>query len=325
MKPSSALPQTSLFTVSSDHGGKRLDVFLSSQLPSFSRSQVQSLIKEGNVVPQFPAKSIKAGMTVLEGQAFQVTVPASRPSDIPAQAFSLDIVFEDDDLLVVNKPVGLVVHPGAGNPDHTLINALVAHCPGLAGVGGVQRPGLVHRLDKDTSGLLVVAKTDAAYKSLVKQLRYRKLSREYLGIAKGKVEGAGKIDAPIGRHVSARKKMAVRAESGKAAVTHFRILSSAEKASLLHLKLETGRTHQIRVHLQYIHHPILGDEVYGGVDEAATRQMLHAFRLSFQHPQTGLSKGFSAPPPLDFEKCLSTMGLPIPKWKDVQWQRPEKA
>lgn len=324
MKPSSATPQTSLFTVSAAHGGKRLDVFLSSQLPSFSRSQVQALIKEGGVVPQFPAKAVKASLTVLEGQVFQVIVPVSRPADIPAQALSLDIVFEDDDLLVVNKPVGLVVHPGAGNPDHTLINALIAHCPGLAGVGGVKRPGLVHRLDKDTSGLLVVAKTDVAYKSLVKQLRYRKLNREYLGIAKGKVEGFGKIDAPIGRHVVARKKMAVRAESGKAAVTHFRALASTEKASLLHLKLETGRTHQIRVHLLYIHHPILGDEVYGGSEEAAGRQMLHAFRLSFQHPQTGLPKSFFVPPPPDFEQCLSTLGIPTPKWKDVHWQQPEK-
>lgn len=321
MKPSSTSPQTSLFTVSAAQGGQRLDVFLSAQLPSFSRSQVQALIKEGNVVPQFPVKAVKTGMTVLEGQAFQVTVPASRPPDIPAQAFSLNIVFEDDDLLVVNKPVGLVVHPGAGNPDHTLINALIAHCPGLAGVGGVQRPGLVHRLDKDTSGLLVVAKTDTAYKSLVKQLRYRKLNREYLGIAKGKVEGSGKIDAPIGRHVSARKKMAVRAENGKAAVTHFRTLAAHEKASLLHLKLETGRTHQIRVHLQYIHHPILGDEVYGGAEEGVGRQMLHAFRLSFQHPQTGILKGFFATPPPDFEKCLLAQGIPAPTWKNVEWEK----
>jgi 23S rRNA pseudouridine1911/1915/1917 synthase len=320
MKPSSSSTQSTLFTVPLEQGGERLDVFLSSQLPSFSRSQVQTLIKEGNVVPQFPVKAVKAGMRVLEGQAFQVTVPPSQKSDIPSQAISLDIVFEDDDLLVINKPAGLVVHPGAGNPDHTLINALVAHCPDIAGVGGVQRPGLVHRLDKDTSGLLVVAKTDTAYKSLTKQLRYRKLSREYLGIVKGKVEGRGTVDAPVGRHVSARKKMAVRPESGKKAVTHFRTLESNEKASLMHLKLETGRTHQIRVHLQYIHHPIWGDEVYGGPTVPANRQMLHAFRLSFQHPRTDVLKDFFDPPPQDFEECLSALDLQVPSWEKVEWR-----
>lgn len=324
MKPSSPSPQSKLFTVPPEQGGERLDVFLSSQMSSFSRSQVQALIKEGHIVPQFPVKAIKAGMRVLEGQTFRVTIPPSQKSDIPSQAILLDIVFEDDDLLVINKPAGLVVHPGAGNPDHTLINALVAHCPDITGVGGVQRPGLVHRLDKDTSGLLVVAKTDAAYKSLVKQLRYRKLSREYLGIVKGKVEGRGTVDAPVGRHVSARKKMAVRPESGKKAVTHFSTLESNEKASLLHLKLETGRTHQIRVHLQYIHHPIWGDEVYGGPTASVNRQMLHAFRLSFQHPQTGSIKGFFAPPPLDFEECLSAFDLQIPSWKKVEWRETER-
>ncbi len=322
MNPSSASPQTAFLTVPPGQNGERLDVFLSSQMPSFSRTQVQALIKEGNVTPQFQVKSIKAGMKVLEGQAFQVRVPPSRKPDLPAQAVSLDIVFEDGDVLVLNKPAGLVVHPGAGNPDRTLINALIAHCPDLAGVGGVQRPGLVHRLDKDTSGLLVAAKTDLAYQSLVKQLRYRRLGREYLGIAKGKLTGRGTVDAPIGRHVSARKKMAVRAESGKKAVTYFRTLGSNEKASLLHLKLETGRTHQIRVHLQYIHHPILGDEVYGGPAGAAPRQMLHAFRIAFQHPATGSTKEFLAPPPKDFEDCLAALGIPLFPWKKIVWEKP---
>jgi 23S rRNA pseudouridine1911/1915/1917 synthase len=319
MKPSSTSPQNALFTVPAAQSGKRLDVFLSTQLPSFSRSQVQALIKGGNVAAQFQVRSIKPSMTVLEGQTFQVSVPPAQKPDIPSQGLSLDIVFEDDDLLVINKPAGLVVHPGAGNPDHTLINALIAHCPGIAGVGGVQRPGLVHRLDKDTSGLLVVAKTDLAYKSLVKQLRYRKLSREYLGIVKGTMAGRGKVEAPIGRHVSARKKMAVRPETGKKALTHFRTLEQNEKSSLIHLKLETGRTHQIRVHLQFIHHPILGDQVYGGSEDSASRQMLHAFRLSLQHPQTGVFKSFFVPPPEDFENCLSGVGLQIPSWEKIEW------
>lgn len=321
MNPSSTSPQTAFFTVASAQNGERLDVFLSSQLPAFSRSQVQALIKAGNVVPQFPVKSVKASMAVAEGQAFQVTVPPSQKADLPAQAFALDILFEDEDVLVLNKPAGLVVHPGAGNPDHTLINALIAHCPDLAGVGGVQRPGLVHRLDKDTSGLLVVAKSDLAYQGLVKQLRYRKLSREYLGLAKGKVEGRGTVDAPIGRHVSARKKMAVRPEGGKKAVTYFRTLEANETASLLHLKLETGRTHQIRVHLQYIHHPILGDEVYGGPLGPAQRQMLHAFRLSFLHPRSGSVKEFFVAPPKDFEDSLKAVGLSTHEWKKIEWEK----
>ena len=320
MKPSSTSPQVGVFTVPAGQGGRRLDVFLASQLPSFSRSQVQALLKDGRVTAQFPVKSLKAGMVVLEGQAYQVNIPPSEKSDLAAQSLPLDIVFEDDHLLVINKPAGLVVHPGAGNPDHTLINALLAHCPDITGVGGIRRPGLVHRLDKDTSGLLVAAKTDAAYQSLVKQLRYRQVGREYLGIVKGELEGKGKVDAPIGRHASARKKMAVRPEGGKGAVTRFAVLQSNEKAGLLHLKLETGRTHQIRVHLQYIHHPILGDEVYGGASEDAARPMLHAFRLAFRHPLTGTEKSFFAAPPNDFEDCLRALGMASRPWKGLVWE-----
>ncbi len=319
MKPSSTTAQTALITVQPGEGGKRLDVFLSAQLKAFSRNQAQVLIKEGHVIPQFPVKALKVSLIVLEGQTFQVNIPPSKKSDIKAQDIKLDIVFEDASLLVINKPVGMVVHPGAGNPDKTLINALMAHCPDIAGVGGVQRPGLVHRLDKDTSGLLVVAKTDAAYKSLVKQLRYRKLSREYLGIVKGEVEGPGVVNAPLGRHFVSRKRMAVLPEGGKIAVTHFAVLGKAEKASLLHLKLETGRTHQIRVHMQYIHHPILGDAVYGGGSDLAPRQMLHAFRLSFQHPKTGITKTYTVLPPVDFEECLVMLGIDPPEWKDLVW------
>jgi 23S rRNA pseudouridine1911/1915/1917 synthase len=320
MKPSSTTAQVTVLTVPPGQAGKRLDVFLVSQLPSFSRNQVQALIEKGQVVPEFPVKSMKSGLMVLEGQSFKITIPPSQKTDIPAQPLSLDIVFEDKDLLVIHKPVGLVVHPGAGNPDQTLMNALVAHCPNMMGVGGVQRPGLVHRLDKDTSGLLVAAKSDVAYKSLVKQLKSRKLSREYLGIVKGSLAGKGTVDAPVGRHASARKKMAVRPETGKPAITHFRVLKSTEAASLLHLKLETGRTHQIRVHMAYIHHPIVGDRVYGGESDLAGRQMLHAFRLSFQHPRTGITKTYSVNPPKDFSDCLSKEGIPAPQWKKVVWK-----
>ncbi len=296
-----------------------MDIFLVSRLGAFSRTQIQGLIQKGLVVPNFPIKGLKAGLEVAEGQSFTVTVPPSEKTDIPPQYLSLDIVFEDANLLVINKPVGLVVHPGAGNQDKTLMNALVAHCPDLVGVGGVQRPGLVHRLDKDTSGLLVVAKTDLAYKSLVKQLKGRKLNREYLGIVKGTLTGKGKVDAPIARHATARKKMAVRPESGKRAVTHFYSLETTESASLVHLKLETGRTHQIRVHMAFIKHPILGDSVYGDDSGGAKRQMLHAFRLCFSHPKTGRVKEFFTKPPKDFDAALKIKNIKIPNWEKVRW------
>jgi 23S rRNA pseudouridine1911/1915/1917 synthase len=240
-------------------------------------------------------------------------------TDIQPQPLSLDIVFEDEELLVLNKPAGLVVHPGAGNPDHTLINALVAHCPDIQGVGGVQRPGLVHRLDKDTSGLLAVAKTDAAYRGLVGQLKTRKLSREYLALVKGKLEEEGTVDAAIGRHLHARKRMAVRPESGKEAVTHFMPIQVKEEVSLLLLKLETGRTHQIRAHMDFIGHPVLGDAVYGGGSTAAERQMLHAFRISFVHPKTRKKVQLQADPPEDFVRCVETMGFKVRNWKKIKW------
>jgi len=248
LEPSSATAQTAVVTVPFEWGGKRLDVFLVSQLPGFSRTQVQALIEAGRVEAKFKVKAVKSNLLVVEGNSFQVSIPPAEKTDIPAEKMKLDIVHEDRSVIVINKPVGLVVHPGAGNPSHTLINALVAHCPDLTGVGGVKRPGLVHRLDKDTSGLLVVAKNDRAYKSLTLQLKDRALSREYLGIVKGNLAGKGVVDAAIGRHTMARKKMAVQAETGKKAVTHFWALTSNETASLLLLKLETGRTHQIRVH-----------------------------------------------------------------------------
>jgi 23S rRNA pseudouridine1911/1915/1917 synthase len=196
----------------------------------------------------------------------------------------------------------------------------MSHCPGIVGVGGIQRPGLVHRLDKDTSGLLVVAKSDLAYRSLVRQLKSRSLSREYIGIVEGSLHERGTIDAAIGRHAAARKKMAVRPESGKVSVTHFVSLGNNEKASLLHLKLETGRTHQIRVHMAYIHHPILGDALYGGSPDLAGRQMLHAIRLSFKHPKTGITRSFYAPPPKDLLECLKKTGLKASRWSTLRWK-----
>jgi 23S rRNA pseudouridine1911/1915/1917 synthase len=306
--------------VGSGQKGWRLDVFLASSISEFSRTRIRALIEDGRITAEFPAKEIKPSLIVEEGQSFRVKIPPSTPTDIPAQAIRLDILFEDDDILVINKPAGLVVHPGAGNPDKTLLNALVAHCPGIVGVGGVQRPGLVHRIDKDTSGLLAVAKTGKAYRSLVRQLAGRKLSREYLGIVKGFLQEKGMVDAPIGRHAFARKRMAVRAETGKQAVTHFQTLQANDKASLLYLKLETGRTHQIRVHMDFIKHPILGDRVYGEDSGWANRQMLHAFRLTLKHPLSGEPKIFTASPPADFLECLSKMEMGFRQWNELSWE-----
>jgi 23S rRNA pseudouridine1911/1915/1917 synthase len=319
VKPTPAESEKIVVSVGPAQKGLRLDVFLASQLSEFSRSRIRALIEEGRVTAEIPAKEIKPSLTVMEGQAYRISIPPPAPTDIPAQAIRLDILFEDEEILVINKPAGLVVHPGAGNPDKTLLNALVAHCPHITGVGGVQRPGLVHRIDKDTSGLLAIAKTGKAYRSLVRQLAGRKLSREYLGIVKGLLNEKGMVDAAIGRHPSARNRMAVRAETGKHAITHFQTLQANARASLLHLKLETGRTHQIRVHMEFIKHPILGDRVYGEDSGWAPRQMLHALRLTLKHPLSGDPKTFTAPPPEDFLESLQKMGLESKKWEELSW------
>jgi 23S rRNA pseudouridine1911/1915/1917 synthase len=320
LEPSSKKTQTAILVVPPEQDAKRLDRFLVSEMQGFSRTQVQALIEAGKVEALFKIKAVRSNFIVSKGQSFQVNVPASQKTDIQPENIELDVVYEDRSLIVINKPKGLVVHPGAGNPSHTLINALVAHCPDIAGVGGVKRPGLVHRLDKDTSGLLVVAKTDVAYKQLVKQLKTRTLSREYLGIVKGSLAEKGTVDAAIGRHSLARKKMAVQSETGKHSITHFLCLASNAEASLMLLKLETGRTHQIRVHMSYIHHPILGDSIYGGESSLIDRQMLHAFRLSFKHPRTGITKSFYAAPPKDFVETLAKVNLLAPKWHYVRWK-----
>jgi len=307
------------FTVPPDATGARLDVFLASCLPDLSRARVQRLIADGHVKGSSPHHHLKASNTVMEGDTFSVALPEPGPTDIPAQKIPLDVAYEDADLLVINKAVGLVAHPGAGNPDQTLVNALVAHCPGIEGVGGVRRPGLVHRLDKDTSGLLVAAKNDLAYHGLVRQLKVRDVHRLYVAIAKGELKGAGTIDAPIGRSPNDRKKMAVRTADGKEARTRFLSLEAGEDASLVMCKLDTGRTHQIRAHMAYIKHPLLGDDLYGGLTTHADRQMLHAFRLAFAHPRTRRKMDLVAAPPRDFLETLKRMHLRAPDWKTLQW------
>ena len=313
-----------LFSVEPDDARTRLDVFLAARLAPMSRSRVARMIAEGAVTVN--GAPCDARTLVRPGQTVAFTIPPSRAAAPQPQARDLDILYEDDHLLVLDKPAGLVVHPGAGNPDGTLVNALLARPGFVSTIGGVERPGIVHRLDKDTSGLMVVAKTDDAHGALVRALGERRVVRVYHALALRVFdEPSGTIDAPLGRHPVDRLRMAVRPEgnggrAGKPAVTHWRVLakSAAAPVSLVECRLATGRTHQIRVHLTHSGHPILGDTLYGGgglraadiaggstpairaVLKTAARQMLHARALAFDHPVTGEKLSFEREPPADF-------------------------
>lgn len=276
-----------------EYGGLRLDQALAKLLPEYSRSRLQEWVAQGLVT--LNGASATSKQKVWGGEALDVT-PQSHPAEQPyaAEDIAIDIVFEDDSIIVINKPVGLVVHPGSGNWQGTLLNALLHHDPSLA---GVPRAGIVHRLDKDTSGLLVVAKTLVAQTALVRQLQERSVRREYLALAHGEIERGGRVDAPIDRHPSQRTKMAV-VEGGKPAVTHYSVVESFPGCTLLRCKLETGRTHQIRVHMAHLRHPLVGDHIYiKGAQKCPPqmrstllefpRQALHAERLGLEHPETG--------------------------------------
>ena len=277
--------------------------------PQHSRNRLQAWVREGRVevdgrVENEPKRKLLGGEWLLLSEPESSRELAEQPEDIP-----LDIVFEDEELLVINKPPGLVVHPGSGNWSGTLMNALLHHVPGIA---EVPRAGIVHRLDKDTSGLLVVAKTLEAQTDLVRQLQARSVRRQYLAIVNGVVDRGGMVDAPIGRHPVQRTKMAIVPETlgGKPAVTHFRVLEEYEHASLLECALETGRTHQIRVHMASLKHPLLGDPVYGKVDPRLPlfhRQALHATRLGLLHPLTRRLQQWEAPPPADMQALLEEL------------------
>ena len=293
-----------------DHcAGRRLDQVLAELWPQHSRNRLQTWVREGRVqvdeqVENEPKRKLLGGELLLLSEPESCRELAEQPEDIP-----LDIVFEDDELLVINKPPGLVVHPGSGNWSGTLMNALLHHVPGIA---EVPRAGIVHRLDKDTSGLLVVAKTLEAQTDLVRQLQARSVRRNYLAIVNGVVDRGGMVDAPIGRHPVQRIKMAIVPETlgGKPAVTHFRVLEEYEHASLLECSLETGRTHQIRVHMASLKHPLLGDPVYGKVDPRLPpfhRQALHATRLGLLHPLTRRLQQWEAPPPADMLALLEEL------------------
>lgn len=290
------------------HGaGERIDQALARLLPDYSRTQIKAWIDSGHILVN--GKTIKAKTRVKGGETVTVRAELKPQPAWEAQSIPLTIIHEDDDLLVINKPVGLVVHPGAGNQDNTLLNALLHHAPQMA---TLPRAGILHRLDKDTSGLLVVAKTATALRSLTLQMKKRQITREYKAIVYGRLISGGRIDAPVGRHPTQRTRMAVT-ESGKPAITHYRIDTKFRHHTLLKVFLETGRTHQIRVHFAHIRHPIVGDPLYGGRTQLAKnmsteliecirglkRQALHAFALTFRHPLTGDTLHFEAPLPDD--------------------------
>ena len=304
-------------TVTSEESGSRLDAYLAC-VTDLTRSAAVRLIEEGQITVngKCPNKKDK----VKAGDAVSVSLPEPEPDVALPQNIPLDIIYEDEDILVVNKPCGMVVHPAAGNPDGTLVNAILYHCgDSLSGIGGVIRPGIVHRIDKDTSGLLVVAKNDAAHLALSEQLKVHRVSRVYHAIAIGNLrEDSGTVDAPIGRHPTDRKRMAVlRGADAHArdAVTHYRVLERFDGLCHVECQLETGRTHQIRVHMSSLGHPLLGDPVYGGANHRFCQnhaalihgQCLHAAELSLIHPRTGEEMHFTCPLPEDMERILTIL------------------
>lgn len=287
--------------------GLRLDLFLAGELPQFSRSRIQQLIRNGSV--RLNKKEARPRDLVRTGDDVDLIEPPVEKIDNQPEDIPLDVLFEDDDLIVINKPAGLVVHPGAGHREHTLVNALLHHCPNLSGIGGQERPGIVHRLDKETSGCLVVAKNDETHRALSEQFAERTVEKVYLALAAGKLRrSSGVIEEKIGRHPVHRQRMSVAQTRGRSAKTTYRVLRSNGEISLIECKLHSGRTHQIRVHLHHLGHPILGDKVYApNLAKNFPRQMLHAWKLGFIHPRTEKQKNFEAPLPSDFEEALAKL------------------
>ena len=287
--------------------GQRLDVFVVERFPELSRSHVQKLIEQGNVLVDGSVR--KANYKLRGGEAVQVTVPQAEPISVEPEDIPLDILYEDKDIIVVNKARGMVVHPASGVYSGTLVNALLYHCQDLSGINGEIRPGIVHRLDKDTSGVMVCAKNDTAHLDLAEQIRTKTAHRTYWAIVHGNIkEEAGIIKGDIGRHPTDRKKMAIVRENGKPAVTHFKVLERFGEYTLVECQLETGRTHQIRVHMTSIGHPLINDPKYGPKKSspfAINGQALHSLQLTLTHPVTKEEMTFTAPLPTDMEKILT--------------------
>lgn len=292
-----------LLEVQKEMQNKRIDKLLSDEF-DISRSRIQSMIKDDQILVN--GKSTKANYKVNENDQIKLFDTTCEELKVEKEDIDLDIVYEDEDVIVINKERGMVVHPAPGNLKHTLVNALMYHCDDLSGINGVLRPGIVHRIDKDTSGLLIVAKNDQAHLSLSNQLQAKEVSRKYLALVHGVIEhDYGTIDAPIGRDIKDRKKMAVTATNSKDAITHFKVIKRYKDATLVSCELETGRTHQIRVHMAYIGHPIMGDETYAYRKTLKVNgQLLHAYELTFRHPSTGKKITVQADLPEVFKNVL---------------------
>ena len=308
--------RTETFTIDRTLQGERLDKYLTARYPAASRGAMQRLIEQGHI--QVNSRPAKSTQTPRAGDVVEVHFPEARPAEARPEDIPLEVLFEDRDVLVVNKAPGIVVHPAAGNEEHTLVNALLHHCRGqLSGIGGVARPGIVHRLDKETSGCLVVAKNDAAHVSLSEQFASRTTEKTYLAILCGDLSrDSGEIRAAIARHPSHRKRMAVSEGEGREAHTSYRVAERLRSATLVEADLHTGRTHQLRVHFQHIGFPVAGDETYGAnqtkklaalTGYTPPRVLLHAHKLSFLHPRSGRRRRFTAPWPEDFQQALKAL------------------
>lgn len=296
------------FTIDKSMKKQRIDIIISTQINEITRSQTQDLITQGLV--QVNGKKIKKNYIACENDEIKITIPDPKPLEAIAENIPIDIVYEDDDLLVVNKPKGMVVHPAPGHANGTLVNALLYKSENLSGINGVIRPGIVHRIDKDTSGLLIIAKNDFAHKELAKQIKEHSFSREYEAVVYGKMKSeADTINLPIGRNPKDRKKMAVTYTNSKEAITKYKVITQYSKFAHLRLTLTTGRTHQIRVHMSYIGHPVAGDEVYGphNVIKSLHGQCLHAKYIGFTHPRTQKFIQFESELPSYFQHFLKTL------------------
>jgi 23S rRNA pseudouridine1911/1915/1917 synthase len=299
------------FVVAPEEAGVRIDRYLSDQCQDISRSYLQKLLKEQSVLVE--EKPVKSNYKVNAGDRISLTLPEIREPEIMPEEIPLDIVYEDKDIILINKPKGMVVHPAAGHYSGTLVNGLMSHCCSeLSGINGVMRPGIVHRIDMDTTGVLIVCKNDMAHNSISEQLKEHSITRKYAAIAHGVIkDDEGTINAPIGRHPIDRKKMSINEKNGREAVTHYRVLERFRQFTYIECQLETGRTHQIRVHMASIGHPLLGDSVYGPAKcpFRLTGQTLHAGVLGIIHPRTGEYMEFTAPLPDYFEELLRKLRL----------------